>query len=151
MRDDGGHARPVFELARLDELVAHRVFFVLGAGEARGVVVDGEGDVAGAADELDGDVGGEQSRDDDGGGVDPEDGNPGGDDVHEVRGAAGDDEHGEADDKEDPVAGHDREGAPGDVKQGAANAEVAEEGEEIGDHHRPDEAGGPRPSRQREA
>src|SRR5581483_11123243 len=137
--DDDGHAAPVLELLRGEEVFLELGFFVFGAGEAGGVVVDAGGDGAEAADELEGDVGGEDSGQDVGPGVGPEDGGPGGDDLHEVGGAAGDDEEGEAGEEEDPVAGDDDAGAAAEGEKSDADGGVAEEGDRVGNDHGPDE------------
>jgi hypothetical protein len=144
--DGGRHAGPVFNFLGGDEAFLHLEALGFGAGEAVGVVVDGEGDGGGAADEHEGDQGGDGRGDDVHPGVDPEDGDPGGDDFEDVGGAAGDDEEREADDEPGPVAGDDAAGAAGEVEEGSADAEVAEEGDQVGDHHGPDEPRGRGPA-----
>jgi hypothetical protein len=139
--DGGGHAAPVVELAQGEEGLLHAGLFVFGVGEAAGVVVDAEADGFRAADEHERDVSGESGGDDVGPGVDPEERDPGGDDVHEVGGTAGDDEESEADAEPGPVAGDDLAGVADEVEQGEADEGVVEEGDGVGDGHRPDECG----------
>jgi hypothetical protein len=144
--DGGGHAGPVLDFLGGDEAFLHLEALGFGAAEAVGVVVDAEGDGGGAANEHDRNVGGEGGGDDVDRGVDPEDGDPGGDDFEEVGGAAGDDEEREADDEPGPVAGDDAAGAAGEIDERAADAEVAEEGDHVGDHHGPDKPRGRGPA-----